>query len=139
VVVPLLVGVEDGFVSDAAGALSLEPVEACAPVLVPAPAPALDALAGSGVGCGVAGGGWTAVAGLEPAATSDGSSGVSSPTANDALGAGPIAAPTATPIASIAAASAAVTRGDGARKEDFWLSGVLFIESGGFLGKPKHG
>jgi len=35
--------------------------------------------------------------------------------ANDAVGAGPIAAPTATPTASIAAASTAVTRGDGAQ------------------------
>jgi hypothetical protein len=46
----------------------------------------------------------------------------------EGVGAGPIAAPTATPTPSIAAASAAVTRADGARKGDFWVSGVLFIE-----------
>jgi hypothetical protein len=46
----------------------------------------------------------------------------------EGVGAGPIAAPTATPMPSIAAASAAVTRADGARKGDFWFSGVLFME-----------
>ena len=57
----------------------------------------------------------------------------------DGLGAGPIAAPTATPIPSIAAASAAVTRAEGARKGDFWLSGVLFIEWSGIIVNREHG
>jgi len=35
--------------------------------------------------------------------------------ANDGVGAGPIAAPTATPIASIPAVSAALTRSEGKR------------------------
>jgi hypothetical protein len=55
----------------------------------------------------------------EPAAVSaaidDGSMGIMRLPANDALGAGPIAAPTATPIASIPAASAALTRSEGRR------------------------
>jgi hypothetical protein len=76
--------------------------------------PALDSAAGAGVGCGETGGAWTvAVAAVR---VSDLSSGTTWPTANDGLGAGPIAAPTATPIASIPTASTAVTRAEGARK-----------------------
>jgi hypothetical protein len=59
--------------------------------------------------------------------------------ASDGVGAGPIAAPTATPIPSIAAASAAVTRAEGAWKGDFWLSGVLFIEWGEIVVNQEHG
>jgi len=76
----------------------------------------------AGVAWGVTGGGWTVVVALVwapvPAAARaaiDGSnSGMRSP-AREALGAGPIAAPAATPRASIPAASAAVARGEGRR------------------------
>ena len=98
-------------------------------VVLDALMPALDSAVAGGVACGVTAGGWTAVVlDLAPAPLSDGSRGTSWPTAKEALGAGPIAAPTATPIASIAAASAAVTRGEGARRGDFGFSGMLFIE-----------
>jgi hypothetical protein len=141
VALALLVGVvEDGVVvSDVDGELGAALVEPCALDA----GLALDALAGAGVGCGVAAGGWALAGALAALATSDGSSGASWPTAKEALGAGPIAAPTATPTASIAAARAAVTRGDGARKGLVWLSGVLstgmlFIELGEIIGKPQH-
>jgi hypothetical protein len=126
---------------------------------------ALDSLAAAGVACRLTGGGWTA-AGLELSlgcAVSVGSSGSSWPRANEELGAGPIAAPTATPIASIAAASAAVIRAEGMRGGDFpgirgegvpegdsagirgddvpedcfSLSGVLFIEWGEIIGNLR--
>ena len=75
----------------------------------------------AGVACGVTGGGWTvallALVGaprLAIAAMELSTSGMRSP-ASEVSGAGPIAAPTATPIASIPAASAAATRGEGRR------------------------
>jgi hypothetical protein len=93
--------------------------------------PALAPASGSdeGVASGETAGGWTVlVLGLARALRNDGSSGRSRFSASEGVGAGPIAAPTAKPIASIAAASTAVMRGDGARKGDFGLFGVLFIE-----------
>jgi len=57
----------------------------------------------------------------------------------EGLGAGPIAAPTATPMPSVAAASAAVTRADGARQGDFSLLGVLFIVWSGNIVNQEHG
>src|SRR5271155_4006671 len=90
-----------------------------------------------GVACGVIAGGCTpavlACPPPEPAIRDGSSSGTRAAPANDALGAGPMAAPTATPTPSMSAARAAVMRGDGVGKEDFWLSGVLFIASGPVL------
>ncbi len=76
----------------------------------------------AGVAWGATGGGsaavvapaWPPVPAVARAAIDGSSSGMRSP-ASDALGAGPIAAPTATPMASIAAASAAATRTEGNR------------------------
>jgi hypothetical protein len=76
--------------------------------------------AGDGVAAGVTGGGWTGACRPTPAASSGGSS-CPSPAApaKDVLGAGPIAAPTATPIASMTPARAAVTRGESERRTVF--------------------
>jgi hypothetical protein len=69
----------------------------------------------AGLACGLAAAAGELGAGLA-AVSSDGSSSGSRETpASDALGAGPIAAPTATPIPSIPAASAAQMRAEGAR------------------------
>ena len=138
VALALLVGVvEDGVVvSDPGTGVVAALVEPC----VPDAGLALGALVAGGVACGVAAGGWTVLAGLARAPTNDGSRGASWPTAKEALGAGPIAAPTATPSASIAAARAAVTRGDGARKEGTSGSQVRCSSSQvAFSGKPQHG
>jgi hypothetical protein len=109
-------------------------------------------LAASAVAAAATAGGWTlavlvVAAGRPAAPTPTGRSGRGSPDApaKEALGAGPIAAPTATPIASIAAANAAVTRGEGASsggfrslegdfgpsRGDFCCSGVLSMTSEG--------
>jgi hypothetical protein len=107
-------------------------------------------LAGAGVAVSATGGGWTlavavVVLGRAPApmpsARSSTGSGKPDGPAKDVLGAGPMAAPTATPMASIAAARAAITRGEGARKGDsrlarvgFGSSGEDFCSSGGDFG-----
>ena len=81
-------------------------------------------LAGAGVAVSATGGGctlaapvvlWRAAAPTPSIRSSTGNGRPDDP-AKEALGAGPIAAPTATPIASITAASAAVTRGEGASR-----------------------
>ena len=97
-----------------------------------------------GVASAVIAGGWTlaAVARAARAAAPRASEAISSGRlglACEGVGAGPIAAPTATPIPSIAAASAAVTRAEGAWKCDFGFSGVLFIEWSGILVNQEHG
>ena len=81
----------------------------------------LGAAAG-GVAWGLTGGGWTgAAAGCAAAwlcarAASEAISRGRRPLAREACGAGPIAAPTATPITSIVAASAALARVEGRRR-----------------------
>jgi hypothetical protein len=88
---------------------------ACAMALVLAPV-----LAG-GVACGVTGSGavaevlvWAPEPAAARAAIEGASMGMGEP-ANEVLGAGPIAAPTATPMASIPAARAALARSEGRR------------------------
>lgn len=101
-------------------------------------------LAGAGVAVSATGGGGTLAvpvalwrAAPTPSIRSSTGSGRPEDPAKEALGAGPIAAPTATPIASITAASAAITRGEGARngdiparRGDFCLSRGDFFGSG---------
>jgi hypothetical protein len=105
-------------------------------------------LAGAGVAVSATGGGWTlpvvvlgCLAVPTPSIRSSTGSGRPDDPAKEALGAGPIAAPTATPIASITAASAAVTRSEGARRGglpvlegDSRLPRVGFGSSGGDFG-----
>jgi hypothetical protein len=78
----------------------------------------LDAVAGAGVACAVTAGGGVVVevgVGLERARSIGSSSGTREAPAREASGAGPIAAPTAMPTASIAAARIALARLDGRR------------------------
>jgi hypothetical protein len=107
----------------------------------------------AGVVWDVTGGGWTAVVmlGWAPvpavSAAIDGSnSGMRSP-ANEVLGAGPIAAPMATPSASIPAVRTAVARGEGRRGGlgvgGVGVSGVVvnclgWVEVGRFLHKLAY-
>jgi hypothetical protein len=79
----------------------------------------------------VAGGG---LAGLAAAISEGSSDGRRETFANEVLGAGPIAAPTATPVASIATASAAATRGEGVL-----ASGAGLSASGALSRTPAMG
>jgi hypothetical protein len=149
--VPVEVGVGEGAASDGVLVSELGAVVLAASCVAAALLCLCRRLAGAGAAASATGGGWTLAlpvvlwraAAPTPSIRSSTGSGRPEDPAKDVLGAGPIAAPTATPIASITAASAAVTRGEGASRGDlrlsrgdfgslrgdFGCSGVLFIAS----------